>query len=326
MDPRYNWPPQGYPNGQYVPSSQPNGYAPNGYSMSYGAQPPPMQPVFASSQPGQGHPRVVIPPRPSQQSPPQTAPQPRYMHPQVHMPQRSPNAMSQPQHPHMRQTQVPSHGGHRSVQRTSSGAAMDHRVRQQQPAQTPTKPAHRSQSFQENTPRSQHRPVDAPIQNQKQHRAPLQPQGTPAHIRTPTAQSRSPSITHTPSQVRSHPQVVIKKPPSTHLQTPTRPQHAPARPLPADLMVLILSAADEYISAARSLGSTAAMTLRPADLDQYYKLMATGMGCMETVLKKYNQTPRDEAILRLRYASLLVEETDNTQDIEETLAKGVRSI
>lgn len=88
-------------------------------------------------------------------------------------------------------------------------------------------------------------------------------------------------------------------------------------------MVLILSAADEYIAAARSLGSTAAMTLRPADLGQYYKLMATAMGCMETVLKKYNQTPRDEAILRLRYASLLVEETDNTQDIEETLAKGV---
>ncbi|KAL1602507.1 hypothetical protein SLS60_005923 [Paraconiothyrium brasiliense] len=83
------------------------------------------------------------------------------------------------------------------------------------------------------------------------------------------------------------------------------------------------SSADEYIAAARSLGSTAAMTLRPADLGQYYKLMATAMGCMETVLKKYNQTPRDEAILRLRYASLLVEETDNTQDIEETLAKGI---
>jgi len=89
-------------------------------------------------------------------------------------------------------------------------------------------------------------------------------------------------------------------------------------------MVLILSAADEYVAAARGMGPATAMTLKPADLDQYYKLMATAMGCMETVLKKYNQTPRDEAILRLRYASLLVEETDNTQEIEETLAKGVR--
>ncbi|KAK7185348.1 hypothetical protein DPSP01_011113 [Paraphaeosphaeria sporulosa] len=326
MDPRYNWPPQarqGYSNGQYVPSSQPNGYAPNGYSMPYGTQPPPMQPGFPASQQGQAHPRIAIPPRPGQQSPPQTAPQQRYMQPQVHIPQRNPNAMPQPQNQQMRQPQVHGYGdAQRPVQRADGGAAVDRRA-QQQRAQTPAKPSHRPQSFQENTPRSQQRPVDTPIQNQNQYRAPLQPQGTPAHARTPTAQSRSPSITQSSSQVRSHPQVVIKTKPSTQLQTPTRSQHAPARPLPADLMVLILSAAEEYIGAARSLGSTVAMTLKPADLDQYYRLMATAMGCMETVLKKYNQTPRDEAILRLRYASLLVEETDNTQDIEEILAKGI---
>lgn len=325
MDPRYNWAPQAhgaYPNGQYVPSSQPNGFAPNGYSMPYGTQPPPMQPHFPSSQPGQPHPRVVIPPRPTQQSPPQTAPQQRYMHPQVQIPQRTPNPMPHAQNPHMRQSQAPSYSGQRPVQRASNGVAVEQRGHQQ-PVQTPVKSAQHSRSFQENTPRPQQRHVDTPGQNQNQHRAPLQPQGTPAHVRTPTTQSRSPSIAQISSQARAHPQVVIKNKPSTQLQTPTRPQHAPVRPLPADLMVLILSAADEYIAAARSLGSTAAMTLRPADLDQYYKLMATAMGCMETVLKKYNQTPRDEAILRLRYASLLVEETDNTQDIEETLAKGV---
>lgn len=121
---------------------------------------------------------------------------------------------------------------------------------------------------------------------------------------------------------RSHPQVVIKKP-SSQLQTPTRPHHAPPKPLPADLIVLILSAADEYIAAARSLGSLAAMSIKKADLSQYYKLMATALGCMESVLKKYSQAPRDEALLRLRYASLLVEETDNNAEIEETLAKGI---
>lgn len=88
-------------------------------------------------------------------------------------------------------------------------------------------------------------------------------------------------------------------------------------------MVLLISAADEYIAAARSLGSVAAMTLKAADMDQYYKLMATAMGCMETVLKQYSHTPRDEALLRFRYASLLVEETDNNTEIEEHLAKGV---
>jgi hypothetical protein len=88
-------------------------------------------------------------------------------------------------------------------------------------------------------------------------------------------------------------------------------------------MVLMLSTADEYIAAARSLGSVAASTLKPADLDQYYKLMSRGLGCMETVLKKFNMAPRDEAMQRLRYASLLVEETDNNQEIEENLARGI---
>lgn len=327
MDPRYNWPPQArhghptnaHPNGQYAPSSQPNGYVPNAYNMPYGTQPPPMQSVFSSSQPGQPHPRVVIPPRPGQQQSP--APQQRPPHPQVLVPQRTTDTMPHIQRPYVGQGQMPPQAVHRPPQRAGSGAGVDHRGSQS--TQTPMKPAQRPHSFQENTPRSQQRTVSTSAQSQTQHRTPLQPHVSPAHVRTPNPQSRSPSILQASSQVRSHPQVVIKKPPSTQLQTPTRPQHAPARPLPADLMVLILSAADEYIAAARSLGSVAAMTLKPTDLDQYYKLMATAMGCMETVLKKYNQTPRDEAVLRLRYASLLIEETDNTQDIEETLAKGV---
>lgn len=65
------------------------------------------------------------------------------------------------------------------------------------------------------------------------------------------------------------------------------------------------------------------MAQRPADVQQYYKLMATGMGCMEAILKKHSQPPREEAKLRLRYASLLVEETDNDVEIEQVLSKGI---
>lgn len=323
MDPRYNWPPQarqGYPNGQYAPAPQPAAYGPNGYGTPYATQPPPMQSIFPSPMPGQVHQRVqVVIPHASQQSPPHNTPQPRFTQPH----QRGANPMPQAQRPHISQGRPLPPGVQRPIQNASGGPTIHQRG--QQPVRTPVKPAQTSRSFQENTPTSQQRVANISVLNQNQHRVPLQPQGTPTHVRTPTAQTRSPSILSTSSQVRSYPQVVIKKPSSTHLQTPTRPQHAPARPLPADLVVLILSAADEYIAAARSLGSLAARTLRPADLDQYYKLMATAMGCMETVLKKYTQTPRDEAVLRLRYASLLIEETDNTQDIEETLAKGVGS-
>ena len=86
---------------------------------------------------------------------------------------------------------------------------------------------------------------------------------------------------------------------------------------------MLLSAADEYVAAARSLGPIIASTGREVDMQQHHKLMATAMGCMDAVLKKFNMLPRDEAKLRLRYASLLVEETDNTTEIDEVLSKGV---
>lgn len=106
----------------------------------------------------------------------------------------------------------------------------------------------------------------------------------------------------------------------------SRLAHTPQKALPTDLSVLLLHAADEYIAAARSMGSVAALGQREADLNQYYKLMATGLGCMEAILKRYTQPPRDEAKLRLRYASLLMEETDNDVEVEEVISKGVRVI
>jgi hypothetical protein len=93
--------------------------------------------------------------------------------------------------------------------------------------------------------------------------------------------------------------------------------------LPADLSVMLLSAADEYIAEARSLGSSVARQRKSNEVQQYHKLMSTAMGCMDAVLRKYNMQPRDEAKLRLRYASLLIEETENTTEIEEILSKGV---
>lgn len=86
---------------------------------------------------------------------------------------------------------------------------------------------------------------------------------------------------------------------------------------------MLLSAADEYIAAARSIGSPIARQKKNSDVRQYYKLMSTAMGCMDAVLRKFNLQPRDEAKLRLRYASLLIEETDNTTEIDEILSKGI---
>ncbi|KAJ8118801.1 hypothetical protein OPT61_g272 [Boeremia exigua] len=86
---------------------------------------------------------------------------------------------------------------------------------------------------------------------------------------------------------------------------------------------MLLSAADEYIAAARGSSSMVARNKKNSNAQQYYKLMSTAMGCMDAVLRKFNMQPRDEAKLRLRYASLLVEETDNTNEIDEILSKGI---
>ena len=54
---------------------------------------------------------------------------------------------------------------------------------------------------------------------------------------------------------------------------------------PVSYQLLLLSLAEEYIAAAHGMCSTAALAQRPKDLGKYYKLMATGLGCMESVLK-----------------------------------------
>lgn len=71
------------------------------------------------------------------------------------------------------------------------------------------------------------------------------------------------------------------------------------------------------------MGSVAALAQRQKDLGKYYKLMATGLGCMESVLKNWRLHPRMEATLSLRYASLLHDETDNNTIIETVLSKGI---
>lgn len=129
-------------------------------------------------------------------------------------------------------------------------------------------------------------------------------------------------MAQTAPKSKAHPQVVIPRS-STHQLTPTKHAHPPPKALPADLSVMLLSAADEYIAAARGMGALVAREKREADVRQYYKLMATGLGCMDTVLRDFSLMPRDEAKLRLRYASLLVEETDNTAEIDEVISKQI---
>lgn len=115
----------------------------------------------------------------------------------------------------------------------------------------------------------------------------------------------------------------IKSEPATVMQVPKpEPEPEPEVP-PVDFQLLLMSLADEYITAARGMGSLAALMKRDADLQQYHKLMATGMGCLDAILRKFRLQPRPEASLQLRYATLLYEETNNDTEIGHTLSKGI---
>ncbi|KAH6642580.1 cohesin loading factor-domain-containing protein [Boeremia exigua] len=187
-----------------------------------------------------------------------------------------------------------------------------------------TTPTQRTPSHQ--APSQQPRPVQVtPTQRTPSQQTPLQ-QPRPVST-TPTQQtpSRDAPSQQSSSQPRSHPKVVIPRPASHQLTSPTKSAHPqlPHKAAPVDLSIMLLSTADEYIAAARSIGPTIARQKRNIDIRQYYKLMSTAMGCMDAVLRKFNLQPREEAKLRLRYASLLIEETDNTTEIDAILSKGI---
>jgi Cohesin loading factor len=90
-----------------------------------------------------------------------------------------------------------------------------------------------------------------------------------------------------------------------------------------DYQLLLLALADEYLEAAHSSDMLAALAKGDAQLDEYYKLVSTALGCMETVLKKFRILPVKEATLRLHFARTLYEETDNDLEAETALSKGI---
>jgi len=91
-----------------------------------------------------------------------------------------------------------------------------------------------------------------------------------------------------------------------------------------DYQVVILSLAEEYFSSARAMGKGVALNGSADDVEQYYQLIANGLGCLETVLKHWRfSDPRAEARLRLKYANLLFEETENEAEAQATITKAL---
>jgi hypothetical protein len=94
---------------------------------------------------------------------------------------------------------------------------------------------------------------------------------------------------------------------------------------PLDTPMLLIALAEEYFAAAHKIGTSIAQTMVEDLVDEYQSLIATGLGCLEATLKRKNMrlAPRMEAKIRLRYAGVLFEETENYMEAETALSQGI---
>ncbi|KAH8689618.1 cohesin loading factor-domain-containing protein [Talaromyces proteolyticus] len=152
---------------------------------------------------------------------------------------------------------------------------------------------------------------------------------TPATSSAPVSQTQK-TPKASPSPFSLVPQVVMPSPSSYQKVTPKvvvppAPQVTPKRPPDEDVdyQTLLLALADEYLNTAHRKGTNLALTKNSDDLADYYKLVATGLGCLEAAQTNFRLPPRTEALTRLRYARILIEETDNDVEAETALSKGI---
>ncbi|KAL2785662.1 cohesin loading factor-domain-containing protein [Aspergillus keveii] len=144
--------------------------------------------------------------------------------------------------------------------------------------------------------------------------APTRPAPSPKPVQV-LIPAPSPDVQHKVQQRAPPKKQTQKHPTQQSVQTPAKPG--------IDYQVLLLAMADEYLNAAHGQGTTVALLRREMELEEYYRLVATGLGCLEAVLKNWRLQPRVEALVRLRYARILFEETDNDLEAETALSKGI---
>lgn len=123
------------------------------------------------------------------------------------------------------------------------------------------------------------------------------------------------------------PYVDIPKPPeSSPLTDLVSSQVAPPTPSPdVNYQSVLLSLSEEYVTAAHTMSARlCSADATEEELSHYHKLIATALGCLESLITNYRlRDARKEARVRLRFANLLFEETENMIAAEESLSKGI---
>ncbi|KAL4898531.1 cohesin loading factor-domain-containing protein [Aspergillus ambiguus] len=332
----YNAPPQNASSYQYgKPMAYPQVMIPAypTYMQPYNQQPHPQpqpQPQSPAQPHPQHHPRHQHPPQPQPQPQPPPPPPPQQQEPQQQYVNPSdlfhqPPMPSMPPMPLSRFTQGTSQF---TAPSPVSAAGSSHSPAL--PSATPTPSTYypalgQNQATQDYGQTPQLMPQPAP---------------QPALKTTPKPVARPPPVAATPPapSPKAVPQVLIPAP-SPEVQQKMKMQRKPSKEqtqrnpsqkspqktakAPIDYQVLLLAMADEYLNAAHSQGTMIALVRREMEVEEYYKLVATGLGCLEAVLKNWRLQPRVEALVRLRYARILFEETENDLEAETALSKGI---
>lgn len=110
--------------------------------------------------------------------------------------------------------------------------------------------------------------------------------------------------------------------PSVSTRSPTVSHaHAPGQHF--DTPAVLICVANDCFRTAHSAVQELATSLDQTALDEYYKLIATGLGCLDAALMLNKLPPRTEANIRLRYATMVCEETVDFSEAEVTLTKGI---
>ncbi|CAK7202335.1 hypothetical protein SEUCBS139899_005058 [Sporothrix eucalyptigena] len=97
---------------------------------------------------------------------------------------------------------------------------------------------------------------------------------------------------------------------------------APKR-TPAEAASLLVCVADECLAKAQAAAPALAKSRNEDRLREYYKLLATGLGCLDTAVRTFKFPPRIEVKIKIRYASILSVETENLMEAETALQSAI---
>ncbi|RDA83318.1 hypothetical protein CP532_6546 [Ophiocordyceps camponoti-leonardi (nom. inval.)] len=140
------------------------------------------------------------------------------------------------------------------------------------------------------------------------------------------APPKRPEAKSEPPRIKTSPRSSVSNSPALSARSPSLAKKSPAipsKPPPVNTGPIMVAIAEECLDKARSAVHDVAMSLHPERVDEYQRLIVTGLSCLEATLQNCRLSPREEARVRLRYASTLQEETENLMEAELALGKGI---